>query len=234
MPLNRSRMFEDAVATVRALLEREAPSLSVIAIRATTAVLFALLFPWYANGEGDAKTFPLSADTPQCEQECCFSPSAELGGDTLSLRGVSTFRYWGLRIYTGALYAPLTARTRDAVRGESRKKLVLCYHRSLSPDQFQDRSQGVLEDNPELDLATLEPYLSAINKAYVGVKAGDRYAITYDPSSGTMKLLFNEREPELVAIDSPSFAKAYFGIWLSEYSVGKQFTDEIFGEKAAE
>jgi hypothetical protein len=120
------------------------------------------------------------------------------------------------------------------VRGEVKKKLVLCYHRSLSPKQFREKSQEVLEDSPGLDLNALEPHLSAINKAYVEVKEGDRYAITYAPSSGTMKLLLNDREPGLVAIKSASFAKAYFGIWLSEYSVGKDFTAALFGEQEAE
>jgi hypothetical protein len=49
-----------------------------------------------------------------------------------------------------------------------------------------------------------------------------------------MNLFFNEREPGLVSIQSRAFAKAYFGIWLSEYSVGKQFTAELFGEKETE
>jgi hypothetical protein len=70
-----------------------------------------------------------------------------------------------------------------------------------------------------------------MNNAYVGVKEGDRYAITYDPSTGTMTLFLNELEPGLVTIQNRSFAKAYFGIWLSEHSVGKQFTAELFGEE---
>jgi hypothetical protein len=203
-------------------------------IRCVAAAFFGLIFPWCANGENATKTPPLALETPQCDHGCCFAPSIKLGGETLSLRGLSSFRYWGFRVYTGALYAPLAAQTRDAVRGETRKKLVLCYHRSLSPEQFQEKSQEVLEDTPGLDLTTLEPHLSAINKAYVGVTEGDRYSITYDPSSGTMTLSFNEREPGLVSIQNRSFAKAYFGIWLSEYSVGEEFTTELFGEKATE
>jgi hypothetical protein len=234
MPLNRSRMFQDAVATARVVLERGSPSLSAIVMRGTAAVICGLISPWCANCEEGAQPASLAVDAPRCHNECCFAPSIELGGETLSLRGFSTFRYWGLRVYTGALYAPPSAQSRDAVRGETRKKLVLCYHRSLSPDQFQEKSQEVLEDTPGIELTALEPHLSALNKSYVEVKEGDRYAITYEPSSGTMKLVFNEREPGLVTIQSRSFAKTYFGIWLSEYSVGNQFTAELFGEKVAE
>ena len=203
-------------------------------MRYTALLIFSLILPWHARGQDGAQITPLAADTQRCEHGCCFSPSIKLAGEALSLRGVSSFRYWGFRVYTGALYAPAAAQTRDAVQGETRKTLVLCYHRSLSPEQFQEKSQDVLEDTPGLDLSTLEPYLSRINNAYVGVKEGDRYAITYDPSTGTMNLFFNDQKPGLVSIQNRSFAKAYFGIWLSEHSVGKQFTAELFGEETPE
>ncbi len=201
---------------------------------AVASSLCLIFFPWYARGEDGTKDLARSGDTAQCRHGCCFAPSVQLGDEMLVLRGVSTFRYWGLRVYTGALYAPAAAKTREAVLGEIRKKLVLCYHRSLSPEQFRDKSQEVLEDTPGLDLATFEPFLSAINDAYVGVQEGDRYAITYTPDSGVMRLLLNEREPELVRIQSSAFARAYFGIWVSEYSVAKDFTAELLGEKVEE
>lgn len=198
------------------------------------ATLLSLVFPLWAYGEDGAPLPPVSSGTTQCVRGCCFDSSTVLEGETLPLRGLSTFRYFGFRVYTGALYAPPAAQTRDLVRGETKKKLVLCYHRSLSTDQFRDKSRDVLEDTPGRDLSTLEPFLSAIDKAYVEVNEGDRYAITYTPSSGTLRLLLNEREPELVSIQNPSFAKAYFGIWISEHSVGEDFTAELFGENEAE
>jgi hypothetical protein len=200
----------------------------------TAAALLSLIVPWCAYGEDGAQPSPQSSATPQCAHGCCFDSSTVLEGETLPLRGLSTFRYFGFRVYTGALYAPPAAQTRDLVRGETKKKLVLCYHRSLSTDQFRDKSRDVLEDTPGRDLNSLEPFLSAIDKAYVEVNEGDRYAITYTPSSGTLRLLLNEREPALVSIQNPSFAKAYFGIWISEHSVGEDFTAELFGENEAE
>lgn len=203
-------------------------------MRCTAALFFSVLLPWYANGEDRNTTFPARTNTVQCDSGCCFDSRTVLGGETLTLRGLSTIRYFGFRVYTGALYAPPAVQTRDAVRGESSKKLVLCYHRSLSPNQFREKSREVLEDTPGLDLKALEPFLAAIDNSYVRVREGDRYAITYKPSSGTLRLLFNEREPALATIQSPAFAKAYFGIWLSEYSVGEDFTAELFGETELE
>lgn len=207
--------------------------LSVTVIAYAAVAFGSLIWTSYLRAEDDAKTLTSAVDTRQCDHGCCFASRIELEGESLSLRGLSTFRYWGLRVYTGALYAPLAAKTRDSVRGEVRKKLILCYHRSLRPDQFREKSQEVLEETPGLDLKTLEPFLSTINNSYVAVQEGDRYAIIYYPSSSTMKLIFNEREPALATIQSAEFARAYFGIWISEYSVGEDFTAEIFGEKKA-
>jgi hypothetical protein len=223
------------VASAEVLGTRGYRFLRALAVSSIVAVLlFCSILPLCANAEDDNTALSPSVEAARCHNECCFAPTVELSGEILSLRGLSTYRYWGFRVYTGALYAPRVAQSREAVRGEVKKKIVLCYHRSLSPEQFREKSQEVLEDSPGLDLNTLEPHLSAINKAYVEVKEGDRYAITYAPSSGTMKLLLNDREPGLVAINSASFAKAYFGIWLSEYSVGKDFTAALFGEQEAE
>ncbi len=224
-------MFKDSLSLYRWVSEGGKRALLGTLVRSSAAVVLCLFLRTSAHGAGGEENDTSSKHSPRCHHGCCFVPSIELNGEVLSLRGTSTFRYWGFRVYTGALYAPPTAQSRDAVRGEVKKKLVLCYHRSVSPDQFREKSQEVLEDTPGVELAALEPHLSAINNAYLGVKEGDRYAIAYEPESGTMKLWLNEREPELIAIKSSAFARAYFGIWLSEYSVGKEFTDEVFGER---
>lgn len=194
------------------------------------AALVAFLPPRCIIGEDSAKPPALLTDTDSCRYGCCFNRAIYLNGETLSLRGVSTFRYWGFRVYTAALYAPSSVKSRGILLGDTIKKLVLCYHRSLDPEQFREKSQEVLDDTPGLKLDTLEPHLSAMNAAYIGVREGDRYAITYEPALGVMKLFLNEGARELVSIKSALFAKAYFGIWLSENSVGSDFTAELLGE----
>lgn len=61
-------------------------------------------------------------------------------------------------------------------------------------------------------------------------KEGDSYAITYNPAQGELCLFFNERL--LGTITDPAFARAYFGIWLSDDSVSERFTDELLGREA--
>jgi Chalcone isomerase-like len=164
-----------------------------------------------------------------CRDGFCFAAQEEFNGLSLPLRGVSTFRYWGFRVYTGALYTLPSATSTASVLGEVPKKLILRYHRSLSVDQFVEKSEETLGDNPHLSLEGLQPFLSRMNSLYVPVRKGDSYAITYDPTKTTIRLFFNDQL--LGEITDRHFAGAYFGIWLSDHSVGEGFTNELLGIK---
>jgi hypothetical protein len=176
---------------------------------------------------GPATNGSADASSSVCRDDFCFSTKETVDGVSLTLRGVSTFRYWGLRVYTGALYMPASETSPYNVLGEIPKKLVLRYHRSVSVDQFIDKSEETLRTNPQLSLDRLRPFLSRIKSMYVPVQKGDSYAVTYDPSQRTLRLFFNQQL--LGMITDSAFARAYFGIWLSDYSVNETFTDELLG-----
>jgi len=164
-----------------------------------------------------------------CRDDFCFSTHEEAVGVPLTLRGVSTFRHWGFRVYTGALYMPASETSPAAALGEIPKKLVLRYHRSVSVDQFVEKSEENLEDHPQLSLDDLRPSLSKMKSLYVPVERGDVSALTYDPAKGTLSLFLNDRL--LGQITDRNFARAYFGIWVSDYSIDKEFTDELLGRE---
>jgi hypothetical protein len=164
-----------------------------------------------------------------CHEGFCFAAEDKVDDVPLTLRGVSTFRYWGFRVYTGALYAPASATSSDAILGDVPKKLVLRYHRSLTVDQFVEKSEETLEKHPQLSLAQLRPFLLRMQSMYVPVEEGDTYAITYQPDKEELRLFFNDR---LLGTSKGSFfARAYFGIWVSNYSVSDGFTDELLGKR---
>jgi hypothetical protein len=176
---------------------------------------------------GPAVVAMAAPEPPVCRDGFCFSAKDTVDSVPLILRGVSTFRYWGFRVYTGALYMPASATSPDAVLGETPKKLVLRYHRDVSVDQFVEKSEETLREHPQLSLDRLRPFLSRMKSLYVPVKEGDTYAITYNPAQGELSLFFNERQ--LGTITDPGFSRAYFGIWVSDYSVSERFTDELLG-----
>ena len=170
-----------------------------------------------------------SNEQQECRGDCCFSNVVEVGGESLVRRGVATFRYWGLKVYSAALYVPSGSLSRKEVEGDAKKKLILCYHRSISTDRFIENSEKILRNNPDFTEKHLETELKQITDAYIAANEGDTYSITYDPPSGEMKLSFNERQ--LLKITNRDFARAYFGIWISKYSVGERFTNELMGER---
>jgi hypothetical protein len=178
-----------------------------------------------------ATATPAKADPPSsvCRDDFCFSVVEKTDDTRLTLRGVSTFRYWGLRVYTAALYVPASATLQGTANEEIPKKLILRYHRSLSIDQFVENSEETLEKDPQLSLEALRPSLSRMNSLYVPVQEGDTYSISYNPKQATMSLFFNDRL--LGQITDRQFARAYFGIWLSEHSVSKDFTNELLGKQ---
>ena len=165
-----------------------------------------------------------------CREGFCFSAQGMVDSVPVTLRGVSTFRYWGFRVYTGALYMPASETSPDVVLREIPKKLLLRYHRSVSVQQFVEKSEEALKKDPQLSLDYLRPFLARIRSMYVPVKEGDSYAITYDPGQGALRLFFNDRLQGTIV--DPTFARAYFGIWLSDYSVSKSFTEELLGKGA--
>lgn len=165
----------------------------------------------------------------KCHDDACFFVQERVEDVLLPLRGLSTFRYWGLRVYTGALYISASATRQAARTGETPKKLILRYHRSVSVDQFVEKVEETLTQNPQLSLERLQPFLAQMNSFYVPVQEGDTYAISYTPSQGTLRLFFNDRL--LGQIADRYFAHAYFGIWLSDYSVSSKFTNEILSSK---
>lgn len=169
-----------------------------------------------------------NAEDQTCSDDCCLASRVTVDGEELVRRGMSTFRRWGFKVFTGALYAPTGVTSREAILDGAPKKLILCYHRSLTIDQFIENSEDILDDNPNNDLEQMRSSLNRINSLYVPVKKGDTYAITYEPRATTMRLFFNERE--LGSFVDPSFARAYFGIWLSDYSVSERFTAGLYGD----
>lgn len=193
--------------------------------RALALALILIVVGFACTGDGGAAV----ADEPPCAEDCCLPERTVVDGEELFRRGVGVFRYWGFRVYTGALYASISASSRERILGEMKKKLVLCFHRTVSTDQFIERAEDLLIKNPKNDINRLRPLLNRLNGLYVPVTKGDSYAITFVPGSATMRLFYNDRE--LGYFSDASFALAYFGIWLSDYSVSKRFTSELFGEE---
>jgi hypothetical protein len=145
------------------------------------------------------------------------------------LLGIGEFNFWPFKVYTAALYGPLEADSPEEILSEVPKVLIIHYHRSLKPRDFILSGRKALVNNPENDLRAISGSLEQINMSYRKVNKGDRYAILYRPQSG-FKLFLNDTL--LGEFKNEEFAEAYFGIWLSEYSIDEDLTDSLLNRKS--
>ncbi|BCR04948.1 hypothetical protein DESUT3_20170 [Desulfuromonas versatilis] len=151
-----------------------------------------------------------------------------VGGEPLQLKGVAVLT-WGIvfDVYAGALYLPGNE-TGRAWRGDIPKRLELAYFRSFAAEDFVTSSERLLRDQlSESEYAALAERLTVFNRLYRGVRAGDRYNLTYIPGVGTQLRLNNEL---LGGVEGHDFAQAYFGIWLGERPISSTFRDRLLSE----
>lgn len=144
-------------------------------------------------------------------------------GITLYRVGSGTFRWTVIRVYDGAFY-----QSKSTVQGEEKAKhLELEYHTSISADRIVSGGNAILRRNvsPEV-LASLQDRLDLINSAFVDVRRGDRYSLTFVPGRGTELRLNGQL---LVTVPGADFAEAYFKIWLGPDPISDSFRDTLLG-----
>lgn len=153
-----------------------------------------------------------------------FEKSVTAGETRLELVGVGKLRWWMLTPYVGAFYVGEgvdPARWRDDVP----KRLELEYFYSIAGEKFGPAGEEVLAQNVSADgIDPLRERLRKIDRLYVDVEPGDRYALTYLPGRGTE--LSRNGKP-LGTIEGADFAAAYLSIWLGEKPISDAFRDQL-------
>ena len=156
-----------------------------------------------------------------------FAPSGVVGSETLPLRGAGLLKVRVIfKVYAAALYLPATVAS-ERYADDVPKRIEIAYLRDLDAGIIIKAGDDALKRSltPEQQV-TLRPRLEAINRLYVDVRAGDRYALTYEPGRGST-LSLNGRD--LGTIEGADFAAAYFGIWLDHRSDFPDFRAALLG-----
>lgn len=156
-----------------------------------------------------------------------FPDTLEVGEAELSLSGFDVLK-WAMLfdVYVGAFYIPKghpgTRWTEDIP-----KVLELSYFRSIKGKDFAVSSDQLLRENlSKEDMKGIEVRLNTLYGLFKDVQPGDRYRLSYRPGKGT-ELLLNASS--LGTIPGHDFAVAYFGIWLGENPINKNFRDRLLG-----
>jgi len=151
-----------------------------------------------------------------CLDDICFDREIISGGRRLPVRGVGHATFFTYHLYTAALYADPQHETVAEVLESSPKRLVIEYRHGFKKDDIVKYSMAQLKANPAVNLDAIRSRFEKLSAHMQDVRKGDRYEIVYKPETGT-ELLFNGKSK--VVIPGRDFAKAYFGIWLSEYPI---------------
>jgi hypothetical protein len=145
--------------------------------------------------------------------------------DTLEFLGEGTFRYLGLKLYIARFY--LDPQVRDSRQDlmDSPKRLVIRYFRGIPKKALIEAAEKNIQNNPSVDFASLRERIDRLHEGYTDLRPGDVYELTY--FDGTTSLFYNGNLR--AKIEGADFASAYFGIWLSEYSISQKLRMALLG-----
>lgn len=147
-----------------------------------------------------------------------------------SLVGKGTFRWKRIVLaYDACLHGPAANQSTNLLEGGP-LRLEIHYRREFSAADIVSGGNALLRRNISAELyQQLESRLEKLNRAYVSVKPGDRYTLTFTPEKGTT-LRLNGRS--LVTVEGADFAAAYFRIWLGADPISPALRDQLLGLKS--
>ncbi|MCE9519251.1 MAG: chalcone isomerase family protein [Verrucomicrobia bacterium] len=150
----------------------------------------------------------------------------EDGADFVRM-GQATFRWKSVvKIYDITLHigaGQLNAKALDDVP----MRLELVYYRAFTAADIIKGGDTLLRRNVFGDtFERLAPRLAEFNRAYVNVKPGDSYTLTYVPGRGTTLRLNGD---VLATVPGYDFAAAYFRIWLGDEPMSSKLRDDLLG-----
>ncbi len=143
----------------------------------------------------------------------------------VKLKGAGLFRWkWVVKVYAAALYLPAGVERFDPTDDVARR-LEFSYLVGIEGRDFGPAADSLMSQNfPGESLAPLRERIERLHAAYVDVKPGDRYALSYVPGRGT-ELTLNGRR--LALVEGADFARAYFAIWLGERPIDDGLRDRL-------
>lgn len=173
----------------------------------------------------------VASDSPLLVERAAFPRAVEVPGARLVLEGAGLFRWkYFVKVYAAAHYVGEEARGRPA-DADVPRRLEIAYFVGISGEDFGRAADELLADAlPPDRLASLRSRLDDLHRAYVDVKAGDRYALTYVPGRGT-ELALNGAP--IALIPGADFARAYFGIWIGKRPIDDGLRDALLPRPAS-
>jgi len=161
--------------------------------------------------------------------ESVFPEEYALADQTLEKRGEYRYVYrMFFKLYDAALFCPPNTAIREILNAEVPFHLEFRYLREIDKAIILKSADKILDRNLErTERSQIQQRVDAINRAYRTVGAGDRSALTYQPSVGTI-LTINQKP--VATIEGQDFAQLYFTIWLGEAALSQTMKATLLGQ----
>ena len=143
---------------------------------------------------------------------------------TARLQGQGRLRFFGLHVYDIRLWAPAPLRGDDALLASA--ALEIEYARRLPGPLIAERSLSEMQRSAEFPTADAERWLAAMKQLFPDVQSGDRITGVHRAGVG-VRFHFNGRL--LGEVRDATFARMFFGIWLSPRTSEPQLRTALLG-----
>jgi len=177
----------------------------------------------FMNGFGVALFFSVglavAQDTPLPPPLAAYATD----GKSLSQRGAAVMRFFGLKVYDIRLWSVSKPHRDDEVFASE-----LVYDLGLKGSEIAKRSTAEMRKIGYMDEAKLTRWTEAMARAFPDVGQGDSLIGVSVPGKGAR---FYSKEKFIAAVPDPEFARAFFGIWLSEKTSEPRLRERLLGGK---
>jgi hypothetical protein len=145
----------------------------------------------------------------------------------LQLLGSGKMTWYGLHVYDAALWTPSAdAGMQPSPDLNKPFALALRYSRDFKGERIAQRS---LDEIERLGLGTppqRQQWLAQMRRLFPDVRAGDKLTGLNQPGEGVE---FFHQDRRLGSIDDPSFARAFFAIWLDPRTRAPRLREQLIG-----
>ena len=141
------------------------------------------------------------------------------------LQGGGTLRFLGLRVYDARLWVGAAAPGADWAAAPL--ALELDYARSLDGVKIAERSLTEMRRQGDIAVDVAERWLGAMKQLFPDVKAGDRITGVNVPGLGVRFFINGRLKGDL---RDTTFARYFFGIWLSSKTSEPALRDSLLGK----
>ncbi len=158
-------------------------------------------------------------------QNVNFPDTYEEQGAKLELRCTKLHTVFFMKTFIAGFYLPKGV-TGSQAESDVPKRIEVSYFIHVSGRRLFDCTVAKMRENLKpAEFARLKNRFPVLERYFIDIKPGDRYALSYTPGTAT-KFIYNNR---LVGtMEGADLAKALFSVWMGPHPVDSGLKEKVF------